>query len=238
MSAFLKFLRARLSPQGLFGLHLTIGALSLIAAAAIFSVIAGQVVAGAPLTIRDVQIAQWLHQHATPGWTEFILVITHLNGITAIILWAIVMGIHLVRNREWYWLLSTTIAVAGGMLLNVALKYTFQRARPSFEEPLLTLSTYSFPSGHTAASTVFYGVLAAYLCSRVTAKLTQLAIIMAAATMVLLVGFSRMYLGVHYFTDVVAAIAEGCAWLALTLTAVATLRRRTCLRANRTANVA
>ena len=61
---------------------------------------------------------------------------------------------------------SVALAMTGGMLLNVLLKHAYERARPSFDDPILTLETYSFPSGHTAGATVFYGVLAAFLVSR------------------------------------------------------------------------
>jgi len=91
---------------------------------------------------------------------------------------------------------------------------------------LLSLLTYSFPSGHTAAATVFYGLLACYLVRRVHAWRARVAIALAAAAMVVLVALSRMYLGAHYLSDVLAAAAEGAAWLAICITAVSTLHRR------------
>jgi undecaprenyl-diphosphatase len=112
------------------------------------------------------------------------------------------------------------------MLLNVALKHVFQRARPSFDDPLLSLLTYSFPSGHTAAATVFYGLLACYLVRRAHAWRARVLIVLAAVAMVVLVALSRMYLGAHYLSDVLAAAAEGAAWLAICITAVSTLQRR------------
>jgi undecaprenyl-diphosphatase len=96
---------------------------------------------------------------------------------------------------------------------------------------LLTLSTYSFPSGHTAAATVFYGLLACYLLRRVQAWPARAAIAAACCLMVALVALSRMYLGVHYLSDVLAASAEGAAWLATCITAVSTLQRRRVNRA-------
>lgn len=119
------------------------------------------------------------------------------------------------------------------MLLNVLLKHIFQRARPSFDEPLLTLATYSFPSGHTAAATLLYGVMAAYLVRTCLGLrrplLVGLAVataVVMAATMVALVGVSRLYLGVHYLSDIVAATASSTGWLAITLTSVVTWRKR------------
>ena len=94
------------------------------------------------------------------------------------------------------------------------------------DEPILRLSTYSFPSGHTAAATLFYGIIAAYLVCRAQAWPVRAAVMLVAALLVLLVGASRIYLGVHFFSDTLAAVAESCGWLSVCLTAGATLRRR------------
>ena len=233
LSPFSRFLRARLSPEGYLGLHLTIGASLLLIAGALFGAIADEVARAASITQLDLEIARWLHSRAAEPLTTIMLVLTHLHGVTAILFWSLLFGIYLARRRAWYWVLSLTLAVGGGSLLNVAMKYVFQRARPSFDEPLLTLVTYSFPSGHTAGSTMFYGVLVCYLFSQIRAGLARLLIVASAIVLVLLVGLSRMYLGVHYFSDVLAAIAEGWAWLALSVTAVSTLRRRNLYRAMR-----
>lgn len=226
MTPFSRFMHARLSPEGYAGLHLTIGALLLIAASAIFGAIAEDISSADAITLLDVRIARWLHLHAVSSLTRVLLVVTNIHSPGGIIVMACAVGLYLARCKAWYWLLSLTVAVAGGALLNLAMKYAFQRARPLFDDPLLTLTTYSFPSGHAAGSTVFYGVLGCYLFSRVAAWPQRVCIVLAALCMVLLVGFSRMYLGVHYFSDVLGAIAEATAWLALTITAVSTLRRR------------
>ena len=161
MRQFLPFLRARLSAKGYLGLHLTIGALLLIAACIVFGRIAEDVASAGATTLLDVKIAQWLHAQATSPLTRITLWLTNMHGIAGISLMAAGFGIWLVRRREWYWLASTVIGVTGVMLINVAMKYAFQRARPTFDAPLLTLSTYSFPSGHTAGSTVFTDYLPA-----------------------------------------------------------------------------
>lgn len=226
MPTFRGFVRARFSPEGYAGLHLTIGALLLITASAVFGVIANDVASADAITLLDVRIAAWLHAHANASLTRLMLIVTKIHSPGGILFMASVVGLYLARRKAWYWLLSLSVAVAGGAMLNIAMKYTFQRARPLFADPLLTLTTYSFPSGHTAGSTVFYGALSCYLYSRVSAAVPRACIVATAVGMVLLVGLSRMYLGVHYFSDVLGAIAEGTAWLALTITAVSTLRRR------------
>jgi undecaprenyl-diphosphatase len=101
----------------------------------------------------------------------------------------------------------------------------FVRQRPHFVDPLLTLTTYSFPSGHTLMATVFYGTLCVLIASHVRWRWRALAIAVTSF-MILLVGVSRIYLGAHYLSDVLAAIAEGLAWLAFSLIAVGELERR------------
>lgn len=220
------FFRARLSPEGYLGLHLTLGALLMAAAAWLFGLIARAVFAADTITIIDVEIARWLHAHANSTLTACLFFLTNLHGVLGITIMSVIVGIFFMWKKEWYWLLALAVSVGGGMLINVLVKYAFHRARPSFDDPLLTLTTYSFPSGHTAGTTLFYGVLTTYLFFHVHDWRWRIVILVTAAMMVLAVGLSRMYLGVHYLSDVLGAIAESIAWLALSLTTISTLRRR------------
>jgi undecaprenyl-diphosphatase len=213
------------------GLHVTIGVALILLAALAFGEIAEDVVEGDKITLIDVQLAHWFRERATAGFTELMLFITHWNGILGSSIMGALLAIWFWYRKAHYWLVVVMVAVPGGMLLNVALKHIFQRARPSLEDPLLTLSTYSFPSGHTAAATVFYGLLACYLVRRVRTWPARAAILAACVAMVMLVALSRMYLGVHYLSDVLAASAEGAAWLAVCITAISTLQRRRIARA-------
>ncbi|CAH0305428.1 hypothetical protein SRABI118_04561 [Massilia sp. Bi118] len=226
-----KFLAARISPEGEMGLHFTVGVALILLAALAFGEIAEDVVEGDKITLIDVQLAHWFRERATAGFTELMLFITHWNGIVGSSVMGVLLAAWFWYRKAHYWLVVVLAAVPGGMLLNVALKHIFQRARPSLEDPLLTLSTYSFPSGHTAAATVFYGLLACYLVRRVRTWPARAAIVAACVAMVMLVALSRMYLGVHYLSDVLAASAEGAAWLAVCITAVSTLHRRRIARA-------
>jgi undecaprenyl-diphosphatase len=232
-SRLARVLAARLSPEGELGLHLTVGLALLLAAAWIFGAIAEDVVTGATITRVDVRLAHWFHDRATPGFTRAMLFVTHWNGLVGSSVMAALLALWFWRRRAHYWLVVCLIAVPGGMLLNVALKHVFRRVRPAFDDPLLSLLTYSFPSGHTAAATVFYGLLACYLVRRVRAWGARALVVLGAAAMVTLVALSRMYLGVHYLSDVLAAAAEGAAWLAICITAVSTLHRRRLARGAR-----
>jgi len=196
------------------------GALVLIAAAFLFGAIAQQVVAGAPLTQLDADLANWLHRRVGSPWLELLLAITHVHSTVAISCYAIVAGIVLARQQRWRSVVTVIVTVAGGLVLNVLMKLAFQRQRPSFDDPLLTLDTYSFPSGHVAGSTLFYGLCVAWVYRRTPELRWRLAALAVATVALVLVGLSRMVLGVHYLSDVVAAFAEGVAWLALCLTAL------------------
>jgi len=188
-------------------------------AGALFLAIAWNVTARSSLAELDARTADWLHAHATPALTAFMLAVTHLNSTVAIGLWSALFGVALAKLRERYWMLTLALSVGGALLLNVLLKHSYERLRPRFEEPLVSLDTFSFPSGHTAAAAAFYGVLAAFLVSRFYDLRRRALIVAAAVAAVALVAFSRVYLGAHYVSDVVAAACSTTAWLVLCLAA-------------------
>jgi undecaprenyl-diphosphatase len=112
------------------------------------------------------------------------------------------------------------------MLINVLVKYIVHRPRPYFDNPLLILTTYSFPSGHALASTVLYGLLAAFAVQASKTWRQRVVAVSIALCLIALVCFSRVYLGVHYLTDVLAGVLEGVLWLALCLTMTKIIERR------------
>jgi undecaprenyl-diphosphatase len=154
------------------------------------------------------------------------LVVTHLHSTLGVTVMTLAICAYLWMKDLRIWLLRLMLAVFGGMLLNALLKQVFMRARPGFENPLLVLTSYSFPSGHTMMATVFYGALCALVVAKVRDWRARGLAVVVSAGLILLVGFSRIYLGVHYLSDVMAAIAEGLAWLAFCLIAVEELGRR------------
>ena len=225
MIAF-EFVRTRLSPRGYFGLQLALGAFVLIGAGWLFGRIAEDVVNGGPLTFVDVRVAQWFHAHATPFWTRVMLAITHLHDPLPATAAVLLLAGFLIWRRNWYWLIGLSLTVPFGMLLNVLMQHAFHRIRPSFDNPLLVLSSYSFPSGHVAGATLFYGVLAAMLVAQSGVWRWRVMVVLAAITLVALVALTRIYLGAHYLSDVLAAFAQSVAWLTLCLTGLHTFWRR------------
>jgi membrane-associated phospholipid phosphatase len=212
-------------PESRLALHLGLGALVLVVAAWLFGSIAEDVVTSDRLTVLDTEVAQWLHRHATPALTRAMLIVTNLHSTIAIGCYTAVAALVLAFKRQWRRLSLVVVAVGGGLALNVLMKLAFHRARPVFDDPLLTLSTYSFPSGHVAASTIFYGLLVAWVFRRTRSAALRALAIAAAVVLIALVAFSRMVLGVHYLSDVCAAFAEGVAWLAICIGAFAAFWR-------------
>jgi undecaprenyl-diphosphatase len=196
------------------------GWIAFLVAGSIFLTLAWDVAAREPIVDIDVAVTSWFEDHRSEGLTEFLLAVTQVHALAAIGLWSVAFALVLARMREWYWMLTLGLAVGGGMLLNVALKVAFERARPQMDDPLVLLDTYSFPSGHTAASTVFYGVLAAFLVSRYRDPRRRVAFVAFAVSMVALVAVSRVYLGAHYMSDVLAAMCASIVWLVLVLSSV------------------
>jgi membrane-associated phospholipid phosphatase len=209
------------SPRAALALRLGVGALLLIAAAWLFGAIAEDVATSDRLTVLDVEVARWLRAHATPQVTRWLLLVTDLHSTIAVSCYAAIVAAALAWRRQWRRLATVFVCVAGGLTLNVLMKLAFHRARPVLDDPLLTLASYSFPSGHVAGSTLMYGLIVAWTFTRTRRALVRVAVTLAGAAAVALVAFTRMYLGVHYLSDVVAAFAEGVAWLALCLSALA-----------------
>ncbi|HKP39102.1 MAG TPA: phosphatase PAP2 family protein [Pyrinomonadaceae bacterium] len=225
-SSLHEFVRARLSPESFVGLHLTVGLVALGAALLLFGVIAENVAAGDSLTRVDARINAWLHAHNQTQLTTFCLLISNLHSNLVVTTVTVAICAYLWERHLRYWVLTFVFTVFGGMLLNYLLKLLFVRPRPHFDDPILILTTFSFPSGHTLLAVVFYGTLCVFAVSRLRVWKLRVPLIFTGLLMIALVGFSRMYLGVHYLSDVLGAIVEGLAWLALCLITVGILRMR------------
>ena len=166
-------------------------------------------------THLDTRFAAWLHEHATDGWTTFFENVTRLGKHPR-------AGGRDPRGRD------RALAQAADerssscccsppsaqQILTVGLKLGFERERPFFPDPLATESTYSFPSGHASVSLAVYGTIGYIAARHAPTRRRQIGILAAAAALILLIGFSRLYLGVHYLSDVIAGFSLGLAWVA------------------------
>ena len=224
--AAMAFLRRRLSPEGNASLHLGIGLAVLIGACWVFGKITEDVITGDPITRVDQRVAAFFHAHATPRLNQIMMAISFFGSGAFIGLATGAGALYLVYRRSWYRLLTLLLVVPGGAMINVVVKHLIQRQRPVFENPIATLDSYSYPSGHTMSATLFYGLLAALALQRFQGWKPKGGVVMGAVAIVLLVGFSRICLGLHYLSDVLGALAAGAAWLTLCLTAIENFGRR------------
>ena len=118
------------------------------------------------------------------------------------------------------------LAVPGGLVLNALLKLAFERARPALDHPLVHLTTFSFPSGHATGATVWWGFVLVLWCSSRPGAAARIAGTIAVVAVVLLTALSRVYLGAHYPSDVLAGIAEGTLWLLVCFSGAQAVARR------------
>lgn len=155
----------------------------------------------------DAPVMLAIHQLSSP-WMDKLMTILTTTGGRLLPLIFIVVGILLWRHRRLPALISLITSVTVALLINTVLKAIFARPRPMVFPPITVENTFSFPSGHTMIAVAFYGLLAIFLWEwqyRVAA--------LVAAGWVFVIAFTRVYLGVHYPSDVLGALAMGLFWL-------------------------
>ena len=160
----------------------------------------------------DAFVRTAIHRLASPAFTSMMQDVSFLGAVGVLVtlsLLAIFLFSYFHRHREAVLL---AITMAGATVLDLALKHAFHRARPV---PFFGTfpNSYSFPSGHALSSLCFYGALAAILSARTPRRDMRLFIWMVAVLLIGIVGFSRIYLGVHYPSDVIAGYCAALVWV-------------------------
>ena len=179
-----------------------------------------------PLAAPDTQVATWFHQHLTQTFVTILQALSEPGSseCIGILLFAIVLLF--IWKRWWPSLLTLVVAVPGGMLLNEMVKLLVHRHRPYVDGAFVDWSGYSFASGHTIGATLLYGQLALFILPLIKRRYRRALVIATTTVLILSVGFSRIALGAHYLTDVLAAIFFGSFWLMFCLITGRLMRRR------------
>ena len=174
----------------------------------------------AGVTGLDQTVTNFLVALRSPVWNDVFLSITQLGDARWITVVALAMAALAWRHRRFEYKAGLAVALFGSLLVSQAIKLLIERARPDESLALIHASGYSFPSMHAAVSFATYGFLA-YMTYRLMHPPHHRAPwIFALSILIFLVGFSRIYLGVHYLSDVVAGFALGglCLWLGILTT--------------------
>ena len=217
-STQIAWLFRRFSPRRAYGLGLTAGLILSLLLAWIFGSILEDVISLDPITTFDRSIAQTLHSHAIPWLTRGVIVITYVGSGWVLVPLAALVTAVLFQRRHWGEGLILVSATSGAAFLNWMIKLLIHRPRPEFVDPLIHAGGYSFPSGHSATAAAFYMTLGLLGAGWVRRWETRVYVLLAAVFAVALVGFSRLYLGVHYLSDVLAGYALGAFWTTTAIT--------------------
>lgn len=226
-----RFLAARLDRKSYLGLRLTIGLVLIAGGVWLFGGLLEEVLDNATLVHWDLAAASWIHSTATPFGDRIFYAITNIGSPPAMVGIAVVGVLVAFVKRHRLLAYAWAAAAAGGAAIDYVLKTTVHRSRPEYAAAFLHGSSYSFPSGHAMGSLIGYGFLAYALVVTVRRAAEHRRVVFALAVlMTLLVGISRVYLDVHYPSDVAGGWAAGFAWLAICITGYDVVSGRSALR--------
>ena len=194
-----------------FGIFLLSGALIAVVCTWAFSEIAQHVRQGSTQHFDDAAM-HWIGQHQYPALQSVMLEVTALGTGTVVGMIVLIAGMFLWLNQHKHSAILLIVATLGGMVLDQLLKFGFARPRPQIFEWGTHAASSSFPSGHAMSSIIVYGTVA-YLAARLQQNVKSRALTMTLAVIIiLLICVSRLYLGVHYPSDVAAGLVIGLAW--------------------------
>lgn len=198
-----------------YAIIMGLGATLIVVLAWLLAGLLGALLTSAPIVMADSRITAALREAASPDMLDALTWVSRLHGTAGILALSALLAAWLAwRNKHA--LLPVLLASApGGLVLNAAVKSAIARARPDVLYATDRLSTFSFPSGHTAGATFLYGFLVVMVWRHSSSMRVRMIVVSLAVTAVGLVAASRVMLGLHYPSDCAAAVAEGLLWLAV-----------------------
>ncbi|WP_228055957.1 phosphatase PAP2 family protein [Lusitaniella coriacea] len=159
----------------------------------------------------DTAVSQAVYAIHTPWLTQIAIAATTLGEPVLLFALSIMMSVALLFRRQWIDAIAWAVNAIGATGLNFWLKHLFARDRPALWERIVEVDFYSFPSGHAMISLAIYGFLGYWLAKRFPARWKLIASL--TTILIFAIGFSRLYLGVHWLTDIAAGYAAGLVWL-------------------------
>ena len=215
--------RPALSPARLMGLRVAVGVAIILTGVGVFTQLAGQLAAGGEPGLADQAFTDAVRASMPRAALRAFSALTHLGDAATLTGLCVAVAIALVVRSRHRLALGWVVAVAGNAVLNRTLKQIFGRARPLDPDGLVFEQGFSFPSGHSSGAVAAYGMLA-YLALRLLPPRWHLPALVASVALAFTVGASRVFLGVHFASDVIAGFASGAAWLAICVTSIELMR--------------
>jgi membrane-associated phospholipid phosphatase len=209
-----QFVGRRFAPGEAVGLALTLGVVAVLTLGVVFSQLLDSVFEGDGVTLADRPVLGFFAAQRHPWSVTAAEVITDVGSPVGAAVTAVIVGAALVRmRRSWLPLLVLVFAAGGIALINTVVKQLVSRGRPPVASAVLGEHGFSFPSGHTVSTTVVW-LLSAWMISHWVSNrlVARIAVWTVALLIVVAVGVSRVFLGVHFPSDVLAAWALGAAW--------------------------
>jgi membrane-associated phospholipid phosphatase len=222
----------RLDPRAYLTIHIVTGLVVCLLTAWLFAALLDSVREHDVLVYRDQAVVNWFHRHGTPLGDRVFVIISMIGSPVAM---AVLFGaavLYLWRAKQRTLLVAWVLSYVGGTVLDGAIKYVVRRPRPEFAARFLHYSSWSFPSGHSMGSLIGFSMLAYTIIrvGKIESVAAKAGIWAGSMIVIALVGYSRIYLGVHYLSDVVAGYTLGILWLAVCFTGLQMVSRRAELR--------
>jgi undecaprenyl-diphosphatase len=167
-----------------------------------------------PLLQVDRIVAEFLKQHTLPHTMRVMRIMSGL-AVPGVPIVAAIGAVVLAYRRRWADLAFWAAALSGGLVLNDRLKIFYDAVRPPVADPLRLGFEWGFPSGHAIAALIAYGAIGVLLWFQISDRRWRIAAALGLAVLIVLIGFSRLYVRDHYLGDVLAGYAIGLSWLAL-----------------------
>ncbi|MER8420706.1 LssY C-terminal domain-containing protein [Mesorhizobium sp. M1329] len=199
-------------------MRLTVGAALASVCLFFFLSVVQDLIANEAVVLADLRLLSLVQMYRTPGLSKVMLFLTYLGNWQVVTAGASLLSLYLALTRRWLWILALLVSIGGGEILVQLGEVGFGRPRPDLANALIPAQGPSFPSGDAFVAICFYGLVGWFAIDQVKTWKAKAAIAAMTIATVLAIGFSRIYLGVHWPSDVIASFGLGAAWLTATIT--------------------
>jgi len=215
---FFAFIKKRIAPDEMFGLHLTIGALITTFFVFFFFGIIRQFIGNESILESDISIVNFLQLLRHDGVDPLMVLFSTLGRWSIIFFGVCATALVCIRGRRWHYLIALISSVFIAIFFSGILRELIENVRPSFANTLVANSPPFFPSGYTFVAFTFYGIITYFLVRACEPWFGRFCIAFAGLIIMGLISFSSIYLGIHWPSDVVASFASAAAWLTIIIT--------------------